>query len=80
MSEYKCSHCGFPISPNDPGIRHYGTHVAHEEHHCNSLLLGRIADLERQLAAMQGKITILEAQLKTAYGYGSDKGTPPWMK
>ena len=40
----------------------------------------RIADLERQLAAMQGKITILEAQLKTAYGYGSDKGTPPWMK
>jgi septal ring factor EnvC (AmiA/AmiB activator) len=36
--------------------------------------------LAQQLAEAEARIAELEAQLKTAYGYGNDKGAPPWMK
>lgn len=37
-----CSHCRFPISSDARGLRYYGTHVAHQEDVCISLLRAEI--------------------------------------
>jgi hypothetical protein len=41
-----CSHCGFPLRRNSGGLRHYGTHTAHQESECLRLLHAEIANLE----------------------------------
>lgn len=41
-----CSHCGFPLPRNGSGLRHYGTHTAHQESECLRLLHAEIAGLK----------------------------------
>jgi len=41
-----CSHCGFPLRRNSSGLRHYGTHTAHQESECLRLLHAEIASLK----------------------------------
>lgn len=41
-----CSHCGFPLPANRSGLRHYGTHTAHQENECLRLLHAEIAALK----------------------------------
>ena len=41
-----CSHCGFPLRRNSGGLRHYGTHTAHQESECLRLLHAEIASLK----------------------------------
>lgn len=41
-----CSHCGFPLGRNSSGLRHYGTHTAHQESECLRLLHAEIASLK----------------------------------
>lgn len=41
-----CSHCGFPLRRNSGGLRHYGTHTAHQESECLRLLHSEIAGLK----------------------------------
>ena len=43
---YNCSHCGFPLRRNSGGLRHYGTHTAHQESECLRLLHAEIAGLK----------------------------------
>jgi hypothetical protein len=40
-----CSHCGFPLRTSS-GLRHYGTHTAHQESECLRLLHAEIAQLK----------------------------------
>ena len=40
-----CSHCGFPLPASDRGLRHYGTHTAHQENECLRLLRAEIERL-----------------------------------
>jgi hypothetical protein len=40
-----CSHCGFPLRRNSGGLRHYGTHTAHQENECLRLLHAEIVEL-----------------------------------
>jgi hypothetical protein len=40
-----CSHCRFPLPASDSGLRHYGTHAAHQESECLRLLHAEIARL-----------------------------------
>lgn len=44
-----CSHCGFPLTSNGMGLRHYGTHVAHQEYECLRLLHAEIDRLREEL-------------------------------
>ncbi len=41
-----CSHCGFPLRRNSSGLRHYGTHTAHQESECLRLLHAEIDSLK----------------------------------
>ncbi len=43
---WNCSHCGFPLPRNGGGLRHYGTHTAHQESECLRLLHAEIASLK----------------------------------
>ena len=45
-----CSHCGFPIHGSASGLRHYGTHIAHQENECLRLLM---ADRDRLRAEVE---------------------------
>lgn len=45
-----CSHCRFPLPAIDSGLRHYGTHTAHQENECLRLLH---AEIERLSAALR---------------------------
>lgn len=45
-----CSHCRFPLPASDSGLRHYGTHTAHQENECLRLLH---AEIERLSAALR---------------------------
>jgi hypothetical protein len=38
-----CSHCGFALPKYPSGLRHYGTHTAHQESECLRLLHSEIA-------------------------------------
>ena len=40
-----CSHCRFPLPTRDSGLRHYGTHTAHQENECLRLLHAEIERL-----------------------------------
>lgn len=40
-----CSHCRFPLPASDSGLRHYGTHTAHQESECLRLLHAEIERL-----------------------------------
>lgn len=40
-----CSHCRFPLPASDGGLRHYGTHTAHQESECLRLLHAEIERL-----------------------------------
>ena len=40
-----CSHCHFPLPASDSGLRHYGTHTAHQESECLRLLHAEIGRL-----------------------------------
>lgn len=40
-----CSHCGFPLPKHGGGLRHYGTHTAHQESECLDLLRAHIRSL-----------------------------------
>lgn len=40
-----CSHCRFPLPASDSGLRHYGTHTAHQENECLRLLHAEIERL-----------------------------------
>lgn len=46
-----CSHCRFPLPASDSGLRHYGTHTAHQESECLRLLHAEIARLTTCLKA-----------------------------
>lgn len=46
-----CSHCGFTLPKHDGGLRHYGTHIAHQENECLRLLHAEIARLRAALTA-----------------------------
>ena len=48
-----CSHCGFPILGSYSGLRHYGTHMAHQESECLQLLHAELARLRDQVAGAQ---------------------------
>jgi hypothetical protein len=41
----RCSHCGFALPPNSSGLRHFGTHTAHQEAECLRLLHAEIDGL-----------------------------------
>lgn len=47
-----CSHCGFTLPKHGGGLRHYGTHTAHQEAECLSLLHAEIDRLREQLACV----------------------------
>jgi hypothetical protein len=47
----RCSHCGFPLPASGGGLRHYGTHTAHQESECLQLLHAEIARLTTCLKA-----------------------------
>jgi hypothetical protein len=40
-----CSHCRFSLPASDSGLRHYGTHTAHQENECLRLLHAEIERL-----------------------------------
>lgn len=40
-----CAHCGFALPASGTGVRHYGTHTAHQENECLRLLHAEIARL-----------------------------------
>ena len=42
IAERVCSHCRFPLPESDSGLRHYGTHTAHQESECLNLLRAEI--------------------------------------
>lgn len=42
---HNCSHCGFPLPKSTSGLRHYGTHTAHQESECLRLLQAEIERL-----------------------------------
>jgi hypothetical protein len=44
-----CSHCRFPLPESDGGLRHFGTHTAHQESECLRLLHAKIARLSASL-------------------------------
>ena len=50
MSDTICGKCRLPINPNEPGVRHYGFFVAHEESRCIYLLQQQLAELDAALA------------------------------
>lgn len=49
-----CSHCGFTLPKHDGGLRHYGTHTAHQENECLRLLHAEINRLRAALTAQAG--------------------------
>ena len=49
-----CSHCGFPLPEYGTGLRHYGTHTAHQESECLRLLHAEIERLQDEVAKWQG--------------------------
>jgi hypothetical protein len=56
-----CSHCRFPLPNHDGGLRHYGTHTAHQENECLRLLH---AELDRLRAGNE--------ELRRALGWMRD--------
>jgi hypothetical protein len=46
-----CSHCGFQLPASDSGLRHYGTHTAHQESECLRLLHAEIERLTKPASA-----------------------------
>lgn len=44
-----CSHCGFTLPKHGGGLRHYGTHTAHQEAECLRNLHAEITRLRQQL-------------------------------
>ena len=50
MSDTICGKCRLPINPNEPGVRHYGFFVAHEESRCIYLLQQQLAERDAALA------------------------------
>lgn len=55
-----CSHCGFPLPKGGSGLRHYGTHTAHQESTCLRMLH---AEIERLKAALSAKEESERAQV-----------------
>ena len=53
-----CSHCGFPLPENSAGLRHYGTHTAHQESECLRLLHAEIERLRAAANALLHQIDI----------------------
>lgn len=48
LGRVPCSHCGFPLG-SSTGLRHYGTHTAHQESECLRLLHTEIKRLQDDL-------------------------------
>ena len=62
-----CSHCGFPIHGSASGLRHYGTHIAHQENECLRLLM---ADRDRLRAEVQRlRIALEQIELEANQPY-----------
>ena len=49
-----CSHCGFPIHGSASGLRHYGTHIAHQENECLRLLMADRGRLRAEVESLRG--------------------------
>jgi hypothetical protein len=47
-----CSHCGFTLPKHIGGLRHYGTHTAHQEWECLRLLHAEIARLREEMSCV----------------------------
>jgi hypothetical protein len=64
MSESKtpiCSHCLLPIHKSESGLRHYGTHIAHQESRCIALLRQEIFDRDARIAELEAECNALRA-------------------
>lgn len=48
-----CAHCGFALPASGTGVRHYGTHTAHQENECLRLLHAEIARLTAMNQALR---------------------------
>lgn len=48
-----CSHCGFTLPKHGGGLRHYGTHTAHQESECFRLLHAEIDRLRAEVASLR---------------------------
>lgn len=57
-----CSHCRMPLPAYDGGLRHYGTHTAHQENEC--------------LRLMQAEIDRLRTALQSIADFKGDDGQP----
>ena len=58
-----CSHCYAPIQDRHSGLRHFGTHTAHQEYECLRILHARIAELERERYEWARKLMALRKEL-----------------
>ena len=68
-----CSHCYAPIQARHSGLRHFGTHTAHQEYECLRILHARIADLERERDVTGNFLDSAIAELqKYKRGYGDE--------
>ena len=56
-----CSDCGFEIHPNHSGVRHFGTHSAHNYSECLWLLTEQITMLKT--VAQKAKELIRDAEV-----------------
>jgi hypothetical protein len=69
-----CSHCGFPLNRNSAGLRHYGTHTAHQESECLRMLHAEIARLKNavrlaradEMYRWSSRVDALNAQLRAS--------------
>ena len=75
-----CSHCGFPLPRHGSGLRHYGTHTAHQEHECLRLLHAEIAALKDAVHSARAdeahcwasRVDVLEAQLRRLHAENAE--------
>ena len=68
-----CSHCYAPIQARHSGLRHFGTHTAHQEYECLRILHARIAELERERDVTGNLLDSAIAELqKYKRGFGDE--------